>query len=87
MAIDTKYGKVTTEFGTIGKDEPVVVFRARDVLLPDVLSFYLYECNERGSSKKHLDIIRETEKRVHDWQQANPYEVRVPQSASYKPKE
>ena len=87
MAIDTKYGKVTTEFGNIEEDEPVVVFRARDVLLPDVLSFYLYECNERGSSKKHLDLIRETENKVNDWQQANTDKVRVPQSASYKPKE
>ena len=30
MGIDAKYGRVTTERGDIGEDEPVVVFRAQD---------------------------------------------------------
>lgn len=87
MAIDNKYGRVTTEFGTIGEDEPVVVFRATDVLLPDVLSYYLYKCADRGSPKKHLDLIRDTEGVVGEWQKLNPSKVHVPQSADYKPKE
>lgn len=37
MAIDLKYGRVTLENADIGEDEPVVVFRARDALLPKVL--------------------------------------------------
>ncbi|HEY5484425.1 MAG TPA: hypothetical protein VIK31_11555 [Propionibacteriaceae bacterium] len=34
---DSTYGKVTTEHGTIGADEPVIVFRAKDKLLPALL--------------------------------------------------
>jgi len=87
MAIDNKYGKITTEFGNIGEDEPVVLFRARDVLLPDVMAYYLHKCAERGSPKKHLDLIRSTEGIVGAWQEANPDKVQVPQSADYQPKE
>jgi hypothetical protein len=38
MAVDKKYGRVTLENGSIGEDEPVVVFRAQDVVLPRLLS-------------------------------------------------
>jgi hypothetical protein len=57
MAIDTKYGRVTTERGTIGEDEPVVVFRAQDELLPKVLAYYHQLCLEEGSPRHHLDGI------------------------------
>lgn len=36
MAVDRKYGRVTLERGTIGEDEPVVVFRAQDKMLPEL---------------------------------------------------
>jgi len=84
MAHDTKYGKVTTEFGNLGEDEPVVVFRARDVLLQDVLSFYRQKCAQIGSPQKHLDLIHTTEEKVYSWQERNKDKVRVPTSASYK---
>jgi hypothetical protein len=78
MAIDNKYGQVTCEHGSIGEDEPVVVFRARDVLLLDVLAYYRNKCQQRNSPQKHLDLIHETENKIYSWQQAHVDLVRVP---------
>ena len=85
MAIDLKYGRVTLENSTIGEDEPIVVFRASDVLLPKVLAYYRLFCNQAGSPKKHLDLIDVTQLQVLDWQKENV--TRVPSSENYKPKE
>jgi len=41
MGYDGKYGKVTTEHGNIPDDEPVIVFRGRDKIIPAMLRFYL----------------------------------------------
>lgn len=68
MAFDGKYGRVTTEFGDIGEDEPVVVFRAQDPLLPKVLMYYHLFCLKAGSPRKHLSIILDTIERVRQWQ-------------------
>lgn len=87
MAIDNKYGRVTTEFGTIGEDEPIVIFRARDVLLPEVLAFYHHKCWQAQSPDKHLNLVRNSLDQIIDWQKANPGEVRVPTSTDYQPKE
>jgi hypothetical protein len=71
MAIDGKYGRVTLEHGTIGEDEPVIVFRARDKLLPEVLDAYYDVCLRRSSPSRHLDLILETRDVVVDWQAKN----------------
>ena len=68
MGIDSKYGEVTTEFGTIGDDEPVVVFRAQDRLLPKLLKIYKIMCELAGSPQHHLDLIHETAMTVKAWQ-------------------
>jgi hypothetical protein len=81
MAIDTKYGRVSTEFGTIGEDEPVVVFRAQDRLLPKVLKMYRYFCELAGSPTHHLEIIDEAAQRIKRWQEGNP--TRTPNSDAY----
>jgi hypothetical protein len=57
MAVDLKYGRVTTEFGTIAEDEPVFVFRAQDRLVPKVLEVYRVLCELLGSPQHHLDTI------------------------------
>lgn len=49
-------------------NEPVVVFRAKDQLLPDVLINYHDLCMKAGSPKVHLDLILESEKKVEQWQ-------------------
>lgn len=81
MAIDTKYGRVTTEFGTLGEDEPVVVFRAQDRLLPKLLKVYRILCELDGSPQHHLDIIHGNAERVKAWQAENP--PRTPNSDAY----
>lgn len=86
MGIDNKYGRVTTEFGNIGEDEPVVVFRARDCVLHDVLPYYHSRCRVLGSPEKHLALIRKSQEQVLAWQKAHPNEVRVPRSDDYDPK-
>lgn len=81
MAVDNKYGKVTTERGSIGEEEPVVVFRAQDILLVNVLNFYREECKKAGSPQHHLDLIDSTLNKVEEWQENNP--VRIPQSNGF----
>lgn len=81
MAIDNKYGKVTTEFGTIAEDEPVVVFRARDALLLDLLREYHEMCATSGSPLHHLNLIDESFEMVKSWQAEN--ETQTPNSNAY----
>ncbi len=86
MAIDLKYGQVTTERGSIGEDEPVVVFRAQDILLPKLLTMYYSLCKEAGSPEKHLELIEESQYRVVVWQgDTDFHQTKVPESASYQP--
>jgi len=83
MAIERKYGRVTTERGTIGEDEPVVVFRAQDALLPELLAMYLHICHTAGSPQHHLDGIKKTIVEVEAWQAKNF--TKIPTSDSWRP--
>lgn len=78
MAIDPKYGKVTLEHGSIGEDEPVIVFRATDKLLPKVLAYYHMFCIREGSPRRHLNMILNARDIVVEWQ--STHETRVPNS-------
>lgn len=82
MGIDGKYGRVTLEHSTIGEDEPVVVFRAQDRLLPDVLTMYALLCKAAGSPERHLDLINQSSLVVQEWQ-ARSF-TQTPQSAQLK---
>ena len=82
MGYDSKYGKVTTEFGNIGENEPVVVFRAQDKLLPKILAYYHLFCLKAGSPRRHLNIILDTKEQVENWQVKNI--TKVPTSESSK---
>lgn len=68
MGIDGKYGRVTTERGNIGDDEPVIVFRAQDRLLPKLLKVYKIMCELAGSPQRHLDLIHESAMTIKAWQ-------------------
>ena len=68
MGIDGKYGNVTVQYGTIAPDEPVVVFRAQDRLLPKVLVLYRVLCELAGSPERHLSLIDKTTETVKAWQ-------------------
>lgn len=82
MGIDGKYGRVTTERGTIGDDEPVVVFRAQDKMLPALMDAYRDMCADAGSPQLHLDLIEQSAANIRAWQ-ADHF-TQVPQSAGYK---
>lgn len=80
MAYDRKYGRVTTQFGDIGEDEPVIVFRARDSLVPEMLKLYGALCRGAGSPERHVKIVENTRDAVMRWQSINAPQVRVPSS-------
>lgn len=72
MAKDLKYGHVTLEHGSIGEDEPVMVFRAKDRLLPTIIDMYLILCRLAGSPNRHLRLITENRDIIAAWQKKNP---------------
>jgi hypothetical protein len=78
MATDTKYGHVIFERGNIGDDEPVMVFRAQDALLPDLIDAYESLCRDAGSPQRHLDKIAEARNSITEWQARN--KTRIPES-------
>lgn len=78
MAIEYKYGKVTTERGNIPDDEPVVVFRAQDRMLPMVMRHYKELCATHKSPQGHLDRIEDTWRKILEWQAAHPTQHKVP---------
>ena len=82
MGYDGKYGNVTTEFGDIPDDEPVIVFRARDVTTDALLTYYAMLAVNAGSPRRHIDLVYGTHSRFRAWQEANPDKVRVPDSES-----
>lgn len=78
MAIDLKYGRVTLERGTVGEDEPVVVFRAQDRLLPALLDVYAQMCAEAGSLERHLVAVDAARGHVEAWQR--DHHTQIPRS-------
>lgn len=67
-----------TQFGLLGEDEPVVVFRARDVLLPDVLSAYVDRIECLRLDQEQADQMRDRQGEVEAWQVANPDLLKTP---------
>lgn len=80
MGYDGKYGRVTTEHGNIGEDEPVIVFRAQDKLLPEVLLAYYQLCAQNGSPSFHLKIVEEACERILKWQHTPGNFTKIPNS-------
>jgi hypothetical protein len=58
----------------IPDDEPVVVFRAKDKHLPEVLKAYYYECRNEEQEK----AIQKLREKILDWQEKNPAKVHEP---------
>lgn len=75
MAIDLKYGRVTLEKGSIGEDELVFIFRARDALMVQTLQEYRRMCEESGSPQQHLDEVDSSIAAIDQWQQGNYSQV------------
>jgi hypothetical protein len=80
MGYDGKYGRVTTEHGDIPGDEPVLVFRARDMNTVALIESYFFLCKENGSPKRHLALVAGALAQFLAWQDANADKVRVPDS-------
>jgi hypothetical protein len=72
------------EKGTVGEDEPVVVFRAQDALLPKVLHIYKFLCEIAGSPSKHIRLINESILNIKGWQAQN--KTKTPTSDSLEDK-
>jgi hypothetical protein len=85
MPQDGKYGHVTLERGTIPDDEPVIVFRAQDKILPVILNFYYQRCREMGSPQHHLDLIAQRTREVIAWQAE--HFTKVPSSDAFAPQQ
>ena len=85
MPIDLKYGRVTLERQrNIGDDEPVVIFRAQDRLLPRLLEVYRYICELAGSPENHLASIDAAAMRVKEWQA--DHQTKIPTSTGHDPR-
>ena len=80
MGYDGKYGRVTTEHGDIPDDEPVIVFRARDLQSVHTLAYYLMRCAGHGSPTRHLNLIVSDIQRFTAWQDENQDKVKTPDS-------
>ena len=82
MPIDQKYGRVTLENQrNIGDDEPVIVFRAQDRLLPILLDVYRELCEAVGSPANHIAAIKHTRGVIQEWQFEHP--PKTPTSTGY----
>ncbi len=84
MGYDGKYGKITTEHGSIPDDEPVMVFRARDRLTPALIEHYAVMCQQAGSPAFHVDLVHAAADRFLEWQEQHPGMTRVPDSAAHR---
>jgi len=82
MGYDRKYGKITTEYGDIPDDEPVIVFRARDLCTVAMLGYYREVCRLSGSPQRHLNLVMKTMNEFATWQGENLGRTKVPDSES-----
>ncbi len=80
--IDGKYktdGNITKIDGTpIPDDEPLVLFRAKDKLLPQVLENYKKLCQDAGCQPQQVETLSPLIQQVKDWQTANQDKVKLP---------
>lgn len=80
--IDSKYktsGDVTKLDGTpIPADEPLMLFRGKDALLPQLIEDYKRLSQEAGSPPEHLATLDEKIQSLKSWQAANADKVKTP---------
>lgn len=85
MSNEMKYnipGPITkkSDGEAIPEDEPVVLFRGKDKLLPSLLLHYLRLCITEESGTIHADMISKLVDRVVQWQHENPELCKIPDS-------
>jgi hypothetical protein len=62
----------------IPSDEPVILFRGRDRLVPQVLDFYYALRSKITEPEQHLELLKKDMDDIVAWQKANPDKVRTP---------
>ena len=80
--IDSKYqtsGDITKLDGTpIPQDEPLILFRGKDKLLPVLLEQYRQLCQDAGSPQQQLESIERQIQEIKAWQEKNQEKVKTP---------
>jgi hypothetical protein len=80
--IDSKYkttGDLMKLDGTpIPEDEPLMLFRAQDRLLPELLDFYVTLRKKAGSSAAGITALQKHVDTVKRWQKDHPERTRIP---------
>jgi hypothetical protein len=72
MAVDAKYGKVVTERGDIGEDEPVFILRAQDAYTATTIGQYLFMCvMNPDTPRRHLTMVMDALNDIRKWQHEN----------------
>ena len=80
--IDGKYqtsGDLTKLDGTpIPEDEPLILFRAHDTLLVDLLEYYMELCKRAGSPQSQTDLLQQRIDEIKSWQSTHQDLLKVP---------
>jgi hypothetical protein len=64
----------------IPNDEPLFIFRAKDKLAFDTLTYYLHKCIEDGCSREQLKTLSEMCSEFRTWARNNPDKMKQPGS-------
>lgn len=80
--IDEKYqtdGDITKLDGTpIPTDEPLILFRGKDKLLPELLKRYQELCQQAGSPAGQIESLQKRIDTIIEWQTSNPDKLKIP---------
>ena len=80
--IDGKYqttGDLTKLDGTpVPDDEPLILFRAKDKLLVQLLEFYMKLCGDGGSPESQLSLLKQRIDLIKSWQADHPDKLKIP---------
>jgi hypothetical protein len=59
-------------------DEPLILFRGRDRLLPQMLDYYMSLKVEVGSTKERFNVLQSDIDAIKQWQNSHPDRLRTP---------
>lgn len=80
--IDGKYqtsGDITKLDGTLVPiDEPLIMFRGKDKLLPELLQHYQQQCQQAGSPAGQVESLQELIDTITEWQANNQDKLKIP---------
>lgn len=80
--IDGKFktsGDITKLDGTpVPEDEPLILFRAKDACVPEMLEHYSKLCKEKGSPEAHVAHLDAYIEKMKQWQADHQDRVKIP---------